>query len=326
MLCLLILYYQMHLFKYLTFLYVIVGIAWYTGVCSLCNLASDLEVSLKKTEVLYQPVPKETYCLPHITVGETELKAVQQFTYLGCTITSDTKINKEVDNRLAKANSAFGRLYSHVWSNKHLKIATTISIYRAVVLPTLLYGSETWVTYSHHLRLLERFHQRCLRSIFNIHWSNYVTNVEVLQQAGITSIEAMMLKTQLRRAGHGSRMEVHHLTKIVLYGELSTGHHDRGAPKTSLRNPCQPVTSIIISGQPLPLIKKPGDTPFTNQSSLMRTTAELPLKRSAVEGRTASSQHQPQTRHTPAAAVAERLSCIGLVSHQRTYARRGKRP
>ena len=231
MLCLLILFYQMHLFKYLTFLYVIVGIAWYTGVCSLCNLASHLEVSLKKTEVLYQPVPKETYCLPHITVGETELKAVQQFTYLRCTITSDTKINKEVDNRLAKANSAFGRLYCHVWSNKNLKIATTISIYRAVVLPTLLYGSETWVTYSHHLRLLERFHQRCLRSILNIHWSNYVTNVEVLQQAGITSIEAMMLKTQLHRAGHGSRMEVHHLTKIVLYGELSTGHHDRGAPK-----------------------------------------------------------------------------------------------
>ena len=68
---------------------------------------------------------------------------------------------------------------------------------------------------------------------------------------------------------------------------------------------CQPATLIIISGQPLPLTEKPGDTPFTNQSPPLRPTAELPLKRSTVEGRTASSQHEPQTRHTPAAAVAE---------------------
>ena len=122
-----------------------------------------LEISLKKTdlEVLHQPAPKETYRPPHIAIGETELKAVLQFTYLECTISSDAKIDKEVDNRLAKANSAFGRLYSSVWSSKHLKKSTKISIYRPVVLPTLLYGSETLVTYSHHLRLQERFHQRC---------------------------------------------------------------------------------------------------------------------------------------------------------------------
>ena len=42
-----------------------------------------VEVSLKKTEVLYQPAPREEYCLPHITIGETVLKTVYQFTYLG---------------------------------------------------------------------------------------------------------------------------------------------------------------------------------------------------------------------------------------------------
>ena len=118
-----------------------------------------------------------------------------------------------------------------IWNNKHLKKATKISVYRTVVLTTLLYGSESWVTYRHRLRLLESFHQRCLRSILNIHWSDYITNVEVLQQAGITSIEAMLMKTQLRWAGHVSRMEDHRLPKIVLYGELSTGHRVRGAPK-----------------------------------------------------------------------------------------------
>ena len=185
-----------------------------------------LEFSLKKTDVLYQPASQEEYCLPHITIGETVLKTVHQFTYLRCIITSDAKIDREVDNRPAKLNSAFGRLSNRVWKNKHLKKGTKISVYRAVVLTILLYGSESWVTYRHHLRLLERFHQRCLRIILNIHWGDYVSNVEVLS----TSIEAILLKSKLCWAGHVSRMENHRLPKIVLYGELSAGHRNRGTP------------------------------------------------------------------------------------------------
>ncbi|XP_051625679.1 uncharacterized protein LOC127461696 isoform X1 [Manacus candei] len=166
-----------------------------------------LEVSLKKTEVLYQPAPQEVFHHPHITIGQSELKSVQQFNYLGSLISLDGKIDREIDNRLAKAYSAFGKLHKRVWRNKHLKKSTKISVYRAIVLSTLLYGSESWVIYRHHLRLLERFHQRCLRTILNIHWSDDVTNTSVLEQAAVTSIEAMLLRTQLRWAGHVSRMK-----------------------------------------------------------------------------------------------------------------------
>ena len=57
-----------------------------------------LEVSLKKTEVLHQPTPHEENRTPHISIGDTELKSTLQFTYLGCTISSDAKIDKEIDN------------------------------------------------------------------------------------------------------------------------------------------------------------------------------------------------------------------------------------
>ncbi|KAJ7416834.1 hypothetical protein WISP_68266 [Willisornis vidua] len=190
-----------------------------------------LEVSLKKTEVLYQPAPQEVFYDPHITIGESELKPVQQFTYLGSIISSDGKIDKEMDNRLAKAYRAFGKLHKIAWSNKHLKKSTKISVYRAIVLSTLLHGSESWVIYCHHLWLLEGFHQRCLHTILNIHWTDHVTNVSVLEQAGVTSKEAMLMRTQLCWARHISRMEDHHLPKIVLYGELATSCHKRGALK-----------------------------------------------------------------------------------------------
>ena len=91
-----------------------------------------------------------------------------------------------------------------------------------------LYGAESWVTYRRHICLLERFHQRCLRTILKIKWEDYITNIEVLQTAKCISIEAMLLKIQLRWAGHVSRMEDSRLPKLTFFGELASGHRDQG--------------------------------------------------------------------------------------------------
>ena len=198
---------------------------------------SGLEVSLTNTEVLHQPAPRVEYRPPHITIGDTELKAaVQQFTYLGRTISTDARIDKKMDNRLAKTNRAFGSLYTRVWNNIYLKNSTKISVYRAVVLMTPLYGSEYYVTCRSRLRLLERFHQRCLRTILSIHWSDFITNIDVLKRTGITSTEAMLLKSRLQWARYVSRMEDHHLPKIIMYGVLATGHRHVGAPKKHFKD------------------------------------------------------------------------------------------
>ena len=259
------------------------------------------------------------------------MKTVHQFTYLGCTITSDAKIDRDIDNRLAKANSAFGRLYNRVWKNKHLKKSTKISVYRAVVLTTLLYGSESWVTYRHHLRLLERFHHRCLRIILNIHWSDFVTNVEVLEQAVITSIEAMLLKSQLRWAGHVSRMDDHRLPKIVLYGELSTGHRDRGAPKKRFKDSLKKSLGACHI-----------DHSQWSTLAVDRDTWRHIIHQAASSFEDSRKNNLRDKRHKRKTCVASAvipdvtfvcsrcgrtcLSRIGLVSHERACSRRGNRP
>ena len=133
----------------------------------------------------------------HWNANWTELKTTQQFTYLGCTNSSDAKkIDKEIDSRLANWSQQLLRqtIQTSVEQQKFEKQnKTKIRVYRAVVLTTLLYGSETWVTYQRHICLLERFHQRCLHTILNIHWNDFITNVEVLQLAEVSSIEAMVL-------------------------------------------------------------------------------------------------------------------------------------
>ena len=63
----------------------------------------DLTISLKKTEVLYQPPPREAYSPPHISIDGTDLNAVEHFTYLGSVISNDATVSKDLDNRLSKA-------------------------------------------------------------------------------------------------------------------------------------------------------------------------------------------------------------------------------
>ena len=67
----------------------------------------SLTISLKKTEVMYQPPPREAYSPPHISINGTNLNAVEYFTYLGSVISSDATVNKNLDNPLSKVSSSF---------------------------------------------------------------------------------------------------------------------------------------------------------------------------------------------------------------------------
>ena len=108
------------------------------------------------------------YSPPHISMDGTNLSAVEHFTYLGSIFSSDATVSKGLDNCLSKASSSFGRLSNGVWQSHSLHLSTKIQVYRAIVIPTLLYGAETLVLYQKQTRLLEWFHQCCLRSILGI--------------------------------------------------------------------------------------------------------------------------------------------------------------
>ncbi|KAL8562660.1 hypothetical protein ACOMHN_011231 [Nucella lapillus] len=71
---------------------------------------------------------------------------------------------------------------------------------------------------------------RCLRSILGIKWQDKITNLEVLDRAGTTSIEAMILKTQLRWTRHVIRMDSDRIWKQLFYGELCRGKRKQSKP------------------------------------------------------------------------------------------------
>ena len=100
-----------------------------------------------------------------------------------------------------------------------------------MVLPFLLCGCETWTLYRRHIKKLELFHMRALRSILGIRWQDHITNLKVLDQAKSTSIESTIIKAQLGWVGHVIRMEECRIPKRLMYGELQAGKRNQGRPK-----------------------------------------------------------------------------------------------
>ena len=72
--------------------------------------SNDLTISIKKTEVVYQPALGKPYKEPTITVKGQRLQVIDKFTYFGSTLFRVVHIDDEVNARIAKASTAFGRL------------------------------------------------------------------------------------------------------------------------------------------------------------------------------------------------------------------------
>ncbi|BHF70618.1 hypothetical protein SprV_0301367100 [Sparganum proliferum] len=105
---------------------------------------------------------------PQISVNGIQLQVVENFPYLGSTLSRNTKIDDEVANRISKASQAFGRLQGTVWNRHGLQLNTKLKMYKAVTLPTLLSGAETWTVYTKLARRLNHFHLSCLRRILRL--------------------------------------------------------------------------------------------------------------------------------------------------------------
>lgn len=187
-----------------------------------------LEININKTQILFQPAPNSNNEAPTIKINGHILESTKHFPYLGSHLSSCANIDAEIQHRLRCASAAFGRLLRRVFDNHDISVRTKLYVYNAVVTPTLIYGCETWTTYRRHLKCLERYHQRCLRRILKVKWQDRRTNISILDEANTSSMEAKIVRHQLRWAGHVVRMPESRLPKQILYSQLKNGQRNHG--------------------------------------------------------------------------------------------------
>ena len=178
---------------------------------------------------LSPPHCRQTLCqnCPDETVGtgwihSYKLEVIHEFVYLGSTITDNLSIDSELNKWIGKAAMTISRLTKHVWSKNNILDHTKVNVYKACVICTLLYGSESWTMCAHQEKGLNVFHMRCFRRILGITWQDKVTNKVVLEKAGIPSLYTLLKQICMRWIEHVTRMEDGRIPKDLLYN--NKGH------------------------------------------------------------------------------------------------------
>ncbi|XP_063545967.1 uncharacterized protein LOC134753921 [Cydia strobilella] len=190
-----------------------------------CALFS-MSINPRKTVVLAQGCAE----IPTILLEGAPLDSVDKFCYLGSTVSSNISPDAEIDVRIGKAATMFGKLSARVWQNKHLTRKTKMVVYQTCILSIVLYGAETWTSYAKHERRLNAFHMRCIRNILGISWKDRVTNERVLEIAQLPSLFALLKQRRLRWLGHVHRMQPSRLPRRVLLGAIADAKRSVGRP------------------------------------------------------------------------------------------------
>jgi hypothetical protein len=90
---------------------------------------------------------------------------VEEFKYLGTTLTNQNSIAEEIKSRLRSGNACYHSL-QNLLSSRLLSKNLKIKIYRTIILPFVLYGCETWSLTLREERKLKVFENKVLRRIF----------------------------------------------------------------------------------------------------------------------------------------------------------------
>ena len=93
----------------------------------------DLTISIKKTEMVYQPATGKPYKEPIITVKGQLLQMVETFAYLGSILSRVEHIYDEVNARITKASATFARLRGSILDQSGIRLDTKWKVYRFVV-------------------------------------------------------------------------------------------------------------------------------------------------------------------------------------------------
>ena len=188
----------------------------------------NLKVNAKKSKVMVCEREGETEC--EIKMGEQVLEVVDRFKYLGSTVGKRGGVMEEVGERIKQGRRVTGVL-KNIMRKKKLSKEVGVQMYESVVVPTLMYASETWAVTKEQLRSVKVVETNYLRAACGVTLRDRVRNKDLYERSGVKRdvVERVKGRT-LEWFGHVERMSEERMVRRIYKGEVS-GARRRGRPK-----------------------------------------------------------------------------------------------
>ena len=187
-----------------------------------------LKVNVGKSKVMVCSRERQRTELSVSLKGEM-LEEVESFRYLGSEISRSAEMSMEVEQRTKEGMATYGAMKS-IWKVKEVGMNAKKALYESIIVPTVLYGGETWGLREAERKRLDVMEMKCLRSMCGVTRLDRLENVEVRRRVGVD--RTMRVKAEERVLswfGHMERMSGERLTKRVYKSEVG-GARRRGRP------------------------------------------------------------------------------------------------
>ena len=167
--------------------------------------ALGLQISWTKTKAQSLGTTSDTPLAPP-EVDDEEVEAVDKFNYLGSLQSSSGTSEEEIIRRIGIASRALGDL-DCVWRDRTITRTTKMRLYNSLVLPILLYASETWTLTKEQSRKLDAFDTKSLRRIEGLRWNDFVRNEELRRRTNQNPVTDHISQRRLQLYGHLIRQQ-----------------------------------------------------------------------------------------------------------------------
>ena len=133
----------------------------------------------------------------NIKINDTNLKQVKEFKYLGSIFTEDGRMNREIENRIQRANNVSYQLAPPL-KHSDIPMETKSKIINSIFLPTLTYQCQTWTMTKPLERKITNSEMRCLKKAVHKTRRDMIPNTKIREMVGTKSIHHYIQQQRIK--------------------------------------------------------------------------------------------------------------------------------
>ncbi|XP_022199583.2 uncharacterized protein LOC111056513 [Nilaparvata lugens] len=161
-----------------------------------------------------------------VELDGSQLKSSVSFKYLGSSLQRDGGLDAEIQHRLNCGWFNWRRM-SGVICDKRVNCKMKGKVYRSVVRPSTLFGTNTWLVSKRQEKKMEVAERRMLRWMCGVTRIDRIRNEEIRGTVGVVPLGRRMQEARMRWFGHVQRRKEDYVERRMLDLDLG-GRRGRG--------------------------------------------------------------------------------------------------